>query len=30
MNIIIITGGFKNNQNSTEIVKTNLMKIEVI
>lgn len=28
--IIIITGGFKNNQNSTEIVKTNLMKIEVI
>lgn len=28
--IIIITGGFNNDKSSTEIVKTNLMKIEVI
>ena len=28
--IIIITGGFNNDKNSKEIVKTNLMKIEVI
>lgn len=28
--IIIITGGFNNDKNSHEIVKTNLMKIEVI